>query len=453
MRNLKFLFFLLLSLGSTYSILKQGVLQYEIIFLFIFLSFAALLAPHWAIYLLIIISPINLYIVTTKETLVFYSKEYFYIIVSTLFFLRILSRASERRHLKSPLTFPIVTFVFFMLIQAIRSYSPNVGAEGFKFYIQNISFFFFGLIFFKNTERIRDLISLTFITLVILSFLEIQKFTGRFGILWQADEAIRIGHLTTTISGTTFISSILCVLINCLAMAFVLRQKGIKQLLALVLSLIAIVAIFLSHTRGAYLSLLFSIVVMIYYSGIKFRLGLLITFLLILIIIFLVYFPSFGQRFISIYDPNKNVRFFIYSNSVKALIERGLLLFGSGLFTHDLVGLENWTYGAPEPIFFDNLALILLAEAGIGVVILLSIIFFRFLKNAKEIYTNLKEPFLKNLSLGIITMWVTLFFSMVIGTTTWLNVPTGMFFWLFAGVMFNLPEIDDELSKKDIVIT
>ena len=444
MRVHKLVFFAFLFIGVITSIFKQGVIPYEIGLILISLFILSIFIPQWAIYLLIIIAPINLYLFSKGGTWLFYSKEYLYLIVSFLFFIRIAS-SNEKNYLKNPLTTPIILFILFMMVQAIRNPNIKVGFEGFRFYLQHIPFMYFSLVFFRNKERLHDLVMLSFMALIIVAFLEIFKFQGQIEALWRTDLATRIGHLTASFTGGALISAMLCVTINCLALGLVLKQKGPNRVLLLILILSSIVAIFFSHTRGAYISLIFSILIVLYYSGGRPK-----NFVVpvLIVIVLLAYIPTFSQRFFSTYDVNANLRIRYYAMGLKEIMDRQLWLFGTGLFTHDVVGINNWQAGMPEPIFFDNYFLIILAETGIIGVMFLAVIFFRFLQEAKKIYSRLNNPFLKSLALGIITMWVTLFFALTIGAATWVNVPIGIFFWLFAGVIFNLPYIENELAEK-----
>lgn len=444
MRAPKILFFIFLFISVIYSIFVQGIIPYEIGFILISVCIFSIFMPQWAIYLLIIIAPINLYIVSKENTLFFYSKEYLYLMVLFLFFIRILG-TEERKYLKNPLTVPIMFFALFMIVQAIRNPNILLGLNGFKFYLQHIPFMFFSLTFFRNKERLRDLIMLSFMALIVVAFFEILKFGGQVETLWKAELAVRIGHLTSSFAGGSLLTAMLCVTINCLALGIALRQKGPNRLLLMVLILLTIGGVFFSHTRGAYLSLIFSILVVFYYSG-----GRLKNFILpaLIIVILLTYIPAFSQRFFSTYDVKANLRIYYYKIGLREILDRQLWLFGTGLFTQDLVGIKNWQPPMPEPIFFDNYFLIIIAETGILGIVFLGIIFFRFLKETKRIYSKLNNLFLKSLALGIITMWVTLFFAMTIGAATWFNVPIGMFFWLFAGLIFNLPYIENELAER-----
>jgi len=441
----KFLFFIFLFVSIIYSIFEQGIIPYEIGLILILLSIFSIFMPQWAVYLLIIIAPINLYIVSKENSLLFYSKEYLYLIIFFIFFIRIVGITEQRKYLRNPMTAPIIFFALFMMVQAIRNPNIGIGLDGFKYYLQHIPFMFLSLTLFRNKERLRDLIMLSFMVLIIVAFFEMFKFKGQLETLWKVGGAMEIGHLTSSLVGGSFASSMLCVTLNCLVLGIALRQKGLNRVLLLILILLAIGGVFFSHTRGAYISLIFSILTVFYYSG-----GRLKNFVLpaLIIVVLLTYIPTFSQRFLSTYDVNENLRIHYYQTGLTEMLSRGLWLFGSGLFTHDMVGIKNWRHGMPEPIFFDNYFLIIIAETGIFGAVFLGIIFFRFLKEAKRIYSELNNQFLKSIALGIITMWVTLFFALTIGTATWLDVPLGMFFWLFAGLIFNLPYIENQLAER-----
>lgn len=451
MQKLKYLFFASLIFAVTYSIFQQGELSYEVYLLLFTLALFSIFIPHWAIYLLIVLAPINLYLAAHPGNLLSSSKEYLYIIVLFFSFVRIILRKDLSQYFKTPLTTPMVVFTIFMLVQAFRNPVLGLGFNGFKFYIQHIPFFFFGIIFFRDKRKLYDLLLLTFIILIVVAILEVLKFQGHLEALWLNDEtAVKIGHQTGSLAGGSFTTSMLCVLINCLSIGMIIGQRGLKKILLISLIVLAIIGIYLSHTRGAYLSLLFSFLTLIFLAGRRFRLFLPPLFLTVAM---LVYVPTFSQRFFSTYDSSANLRWFFYSNGIKEIFGRGLWLFGSGLFTHDMVAIKSWQPGMPDPIFFDNHLLIIVAESGILALILLGTIFMRFIKKAKMILGQLHDNFLKGLCLGILTMWFTLFFAMVIGTATWLDVPLGMFFWLFSGVLFNLPQIEKqviETPKKSI---
>lgn len=227
----------------------------------------------------------------------------------------------------------------------------------------------------------------------------------------------------------------------------ILYFKGKKRLFMSGLSVLALIGLFLTFSRGAalatYLAILFLCI-----SGKK---KLLISGLLAILIIFPFVMPKDIKKWAKEVNYNPVVfmlnqdRISIYSNTVNMIkhhpfIGVGVNTFSKNYGKYKTESAEKYA-STPDTIYSHNIYLQMAGETGLLGLAAFFLFLFLVFKNAWNTYFNLKNEFLRAVCLSLIAC---LFAFLVNGLTetSLYNSRVAMIFWYLIGISLSLKRLD-----------
>ncbi|MCK4351973.1 O-antigen ligase family protein [candidate division WOR-3 bacterium] len=312
---------------------------------------------------------------------------------------------------RTPLNVPLLLFYTVVFVAALRGifYSVDpVGSMGRLRFLSYYLLFFPFIYFFKDTKQIRQVFYFWIAVAVVAAILSIIRYIQAPSYkMWMDPTG---GFWTRRLRGPVAINAVTPMLLMLVSVFIYYREKFSKFVLSFVI-LLLLICLGISYTRGHWLEFMGGLLYIIAISGAKERtkritiILLAGVFLIFGVILLGTLVPGqtglghFAFRFKTIFfpTPGGNIESRIKQSvgAIKALQLRPL--FGCGFGGTYLKGLRMFGsyYGGVHNSF-----LLLALEMGfLGLGFFLWFI-FQFLKDAHNLYKNLKEGWLKGFVLG-----------------------------------------------------
>ena len=311
---------------------------------------------------------------------------------------------------KTPLTTPLMIFILWTGLSVIWALNRKESLHDFyAVSLRYLALYFIIINFFKSKRRI------LFLTWIIIISVSIFSIRGLIDFYLTHENNIFSSRFSCSDCG--YINRIGAITLPaCLLLAHHLFSKEIKTYYKILLSLLLLVIFLttlLTYSRGTYIAIIVSFVVLLWSN--KKRLS--IALLIIMICMGSLYAGSAGFRSRINYKTllNKNERPYIWLTSLEMIKDHPVA--GFGLIN---VFAENWmTYNAklPEryqfkayPFFHPhNLILDITIRLGLVGIALFFYLIFRFARMCLQIIKNGKDEFISGWGLCFTAVFVGLF--------------------------------------------
>ncbi|MDT7041683.1 O-antigen ligase family protein [Candidatus Nitronereus thalassa] len=340
---------------------------------------------------------------------------------------------------RTPLDLPILSFVAWVLVTVPFAFDPSYSFAEWRKTILLFIMFYFVVNVIQNESQVKNILVAFVFGIVLMSAFGIVEHFAKADSLFD-----KTSHAHSLTQSGQWFSSFLVMSIPFIWM-FYLEENGQRaKLLVTSLFFIVLAALFLSHTRGAWLAF-FSQLAVLWFLGLKNK-WLKWSFPVFICGLILIGGQVFqGDQNDIVQDTSfaslesTKIRLGTWKIAFEQIMENPIMGFGYGNHTFQKINEEIMVGSGNVPstgMHLHNVFISMIYGVGLTGFVFYVVIFFFILRTAIDGVQLYRGTFVGNLGLGVLLMVVgvitrNMFDNMLVGTLAYL-------FWLLTGLYFAL---------------
>jgi len=364
------------------------------------------------------------------------------------------THASLNIHRDNKYNLIMLIFIGYMLMQILRTPNMIVGILGFREVVEFMFAFFLGQFFFRTEDRIKKCLLIIFISGVVVALIGIlQQITGlhyTHKIMQLA--GLKLYRVTSTLGDPNTCGFFLTISILIAINYLFDKPKKCSRFFMLSSIVLMVICLFFTYSRTAVVALGIGIV---FISIMKGNIKILVISSLIVITILTFMQPELLFRFKKITALDWGRRL-MWASTLKQFEQHpvigigygkvgGLYAAGKGSALEKIIAESTGSV-----LVVDNSYLFLLSETGIIGFGLFCLLFMFILKKSWFSIKKLKSSYLRSLSICLFSIFLAISIGAVNFNIFGMVFPVNFYFWLLAGIMVNLKNIDLALKKQEV---
>lgn len=353
----------------------------------------------------------------------------------------------------------MLIFMSYMLMQVFRVSSMTVGILGFREVVEFMFAFFLAQFFFRTEGQVKKCIQIIFISGLVVALIGIlQQIIGmHYTTKTMHIFGSKIYRLSSTIGNPNTLGFFLVIAILISIYNFFSKPITKFRYYFLLFSMVPmLVCLFFSYSRTSLIALGVGIVTM---SAMKKNIKLLIISVILTVPIFLSMSSEMVFRYKGIIhglDPGRRLMWNLAweqfrQNPVIGVgygKVGGLYLTGRGVALGEIIAESTGYISVVDSSYF-----FLLNELGIIGFCLFCLLLILIFKKGWILIKELKSPYLRQLSICLFSILTALSLGALSANIFGMVFPINFYFWLLAGIMVNLQNIDLNLERENLLRT